>query len=65
MKLRKAGAVAVAAAVFPKGTSSANISNEDLQLVVELLNNRPRKRLNYLTPLEVLEKNLVILLHLY
>lgn len=40
---------------FPKGTSFADISNEDLQLVVKLINNRPRKRLNCLTPLEVLK----------
>ena len=41
---------------FPKGTSFSNISDDDLQFIVELINNRPRKRLNYLTPFEVLKK---------
>ena len=41
---------------FPKGTSFANISNDDLQHIVDLINNRPRKRLGFRTPLEVLYK---------
>ena len=41
---------------FPKGTSFAGISDDDLQIIVDLINNRPRKRLNYLTPFEVLKK---------
>jgi len=41
---------------FPKGSSFATISNNDVQRVVTKLNNRPRKRLNYLTPREFLEK---------
>ena len=41
---------------FPKGTSFADISDKDLQLIVDMINNRPRKRLNYLTPFEVLKK---------
>ena len=41
---------------FPKDTSFADISDDDLQLIVDMINNRPRKRLNYLTPLEVLKK---------
>ena len=41
---------------FPKGTSFADVSNDYLQYIVELINNRPRKRLNYLTPFEVLKK---------
>ena len=41
---------------FPKGTSFANVSDDDLQRVVDLINNRPRKRLNFLTPFEVLQK---------
>lgn len=40
---------------FPKGTSFASIKNSDVQRVVRALNNRPRKRLNYLTPREVFE----------
>jgi len=41
---------------FPKGTSFATITNSDVQRAVTKLNNRPRKRLNYLTPREFLEK---------
>lgn len=41
---------------FPKGTSFADISDDVLQLVVTLINNRPRKRLNYRTPFEILKK---------
>lgn len=40
---------------FPKGTSFATITNNDVQRVVRILNNRPHKRLNYLTPREVFE----------
>jgi len=40
---------------FPKGTYFANITNSDVQRVVRILNDRPRKRLNYLTPREVFE----------
>jgi len=38
---------------FPKKTIFATITQEDIQKAVRLLNNRPRKRLNYLTPYEV------------
>jgi len=41
---------------FPKGSAFASISNNDVQRAVTKLNNRPRKRLNYLTPREFLEK---------
>lgn len=41
---------------FPKGTSFDGISDSDLQTVVRLINNRPRKRLNFLTPAEVFLK---------
>jgi IS30 family transposase len=41
---------------FPKGSAFATISNSDVQRAVRRLNNRPRKRLNYLTPREFLEK---------
>ena len=34
----------------------ADISDDDLKLVVDMINNHPRKRLNYLTPFEVLKK---------
>jgi IS30 family transposase len=38
---------------FPKGTDFATITPECLEHVVDKLNHRPRKRLNYLTPYEV------------
>lgn len=38
---------------FPKGTDFANISLEEIKRVEKNLNNRPRKRLGYLTPHEV------------
>ncbi len=41
---------------FPKGSSFATITNTDVQRAVTRLNNRPRKRLNYLTPREYLER---------
>jgi IS30 family transposase len=41
---------------FPKGSSFATITDSDVKRVVAKLNNRPRKRLNYLTPREYLER---------
>jgi IS30 family transposase len=38
---------------FPKGTDLTRISHQQLRDAVELLNNRPRKRLKYRTPNEV------------
>jgi IS30 family transposase len=38
---------------FPKKSLFATITQKDIQKAVRLLNNRPRKRLNYLTPYEV------------
>jgi|AntRauTorcE11897_2_1112592.scaffolds.fasta_scaffold34497_2 IS30 family transposase len=38
---------------FPKGSSFANIKDSDVQKAVRRINNRPRKRLNYLTPEQV------------
>ena len=38
---------------FPKGYDFSNLSDEDLQVVVEQLNQRPRKCLGYRTPWEV------------
>ena len=42
---------------FPKKSSFANIEQEQIEKVVKLINNRPRKRLNYLTPAEVFRQN--------
>ena len=41
---------------FPKKTDFRDISHHALAHVTNRLNNRPRKRLNYLTPLEALNK---------
>lgn len=38
---------------FPKKSSFANITQEDIKKAIKLINNRPRKRLNYQTPTEV------------
>lgn len=38
---------------FPKKTPFANVTQKELDRVVKLLNDRPRKRLNYQTPAEV------------
>jgi IS30 family transposase len=40
---------------FPKGSAFVSITNTDVQRAVIKLNNRPRKRLGYLTPREVFE----------
>jgi IS30 family transposase len=39
---------------FPKRTDFDTIPDEDIRLVEYLLNNRPRKRLGWRTPLEAL-----------
>ena len=38
---------------FPKKSNFATIRQKEIQKAVRLLNGRPRKRLNYLTPYEV------------
>lgn len=43
---------------FPKGTDFANITEKEVKKVERNLNNRPRKRLNYLTPYEVFVRNM-------
>ncbi|MCP4107316.1 MAG: IS30 family transposase [Desulfobacteraceae bacterium] len=43
---------------FPKGSSFKNITNQQIQDVQHKLNNRPRKKLNFLTPNEFLTLNL-------
>ncbi|MDP2642770.1 MAG: IS30 family transposase, partial [Candidatus Peregrinibacteria bacterium] len=45
---------------FPKGTDFTKITDFDLQKVVKLINNRPRKRLNYHTPQEVFSGKVAI-----
>ncbi len=43
---------------FPKGSSFDDITDADIQRVQDILNNRPRKKLNFLTPIEYLSLNL-------
>jgi IS30 family transposase len=43
---------------FPKKTDFTTITDQELQAVEDNLNNRPRKRLNWLTPNEVFAKEL-------
>ena len=45
---------------FPKGTDFATISNEDIKAVGISLNNRPRKRLGWRTPLEVFNESVAL-----
>lgn len=42
---------------FPKKTSFAIITQEQIEKAVRLINNRPRKRHNYLTPTEIFRQN--------
>ena len=42
---------------FPKKSSFAKIEQETIEKAVKLINNRPRKRLNYKTPAEVFRQN--------
>ncbi|MCA9377063.1 IS30 family transposase [Candidatus Nomurabacteria bacterium] len=46
---------------FPKGTDLASLSLRQIQQLEEKLNNRPMKCLNYLTPLQALRKEEVML----
>ena len=41
---------------FPKGTNFLNVSDEEIASVVSLINNRPRKSLDFLSPLEFISK---------
>jgi transposase, IS30 family len=41
---------------FPKGTKLAGISPLEVKRVLDLLNDRPRKRLGYKTPREILSR---------
>lgn len=44
---------------FPKGTDFNNVTLKQLKVVQNKLNNRPRKVLNYKTPMEILTQNSV------
>ena len=41
---------------FPKGTNFLEVSEEEIDSVVNLINNRPRKCLDFLSPIEFLSK---------
>lgn len=43
---------------LPKGQPHAKLTESDIELMENKLNNRPRKRLNYLTPYEVFVKKM-------
>lgn len=45
---------------FPKGTDFATIQEEDIQAVEWALNNRPRKRLGWRTPLEAFNESVAL-----
>lgn len=45
---------------LPKDIDMSKITDEDIYTIQELLNNRPRKSLNYLTPNEVINKEFQI-----
>jgi len=43
---------------IPKGTDFDTVSDDDLAKYVDLINNRPRKRLNWLSPNQVFDREL-------
>jgi len=43
---------------FPKGTSFESITNKDIMYVQHKLNNRPRKKLGFMLPIEFLSLSL-------
>lgn len=45
---------------FPKGTDFATISDEEIKAVETALNNRPRKRLGWKTPLEAFNESVAL-----
>lgn len=45
---------------YPKGTNFARITQRDLDKKVNMINTRPRKRLNYLSPKQALNRELLV-----
>lgn len=45
---------------FPRGTDFRNLPQEQLDSVVSLINNRPRKCLGYLSPIEFIRKSVAL-----
>ena len=44
---------------LPKGSSFEDLTDEDISFIQNRLNNRPRKKLGFLTPLEYFSANFV------
>ena len=45
---------------FPKGFDFRTVTDEDIQIVEDLINNRPRKCLGWKTPAEILEESVAL-----
>ena len=45
---------------FPKGFDFRTVTDEDIQIVEDLINNRPRKCLGWKTPTEILEESVAL-----
>ena len=45
---------------FPKGFDFRTVTDEDIQFVEDLINNRPRKCLGWKTPAEILEESVAL-----
>lgn len=45
---------------IPKGTDFSTVSEENLQYYVDLINNRPRKRLNFRSPAQLFQQELTV-----
>ncbi|MDD2516274.1 MAG: hypothetical protein PHF26_03585, partial [Candidatus Gracilibacteria bacterium] len=43
---------------IPKGTDFSTVTKEDIERYVKLINNRPRKRLGFMTSNEVIEEEM-------
>lgn len=43
---------------MPRKTDMSKVTDEDIYIIQEKLNNRPRKSLNYLIPNEVIAKSI-------
>ena len=45
---------------FPKGFDFRTVTDEDIQIIEDLINNRPRKCLGWKTPIEILEESVAL-----
>ena len=45
---------------FPKGFDFRTVTDEDIQIIEDLINNRPRKCLGWKTPVEILEESVAL-----